>query len=72
MKVKFEKGTLTLFGESKLCERNDLVGMNGAYFHPDLLFAFSCDEVFDAWEWIGSEVGESFYQMSKWLTGSFV
>jgi len=69
---KFEKGTLTLFGESKLCEKNGLVGMSGAYFHPTLLSASSCEEVFDAWEWIGNEVGESFYQMSKWLTGRFV
>jgi len=69
---KFEKGTLTVIGESKLRERNGLVGMSGAYFHPSLLSASSCDEVFDAWEWIGKEVGESFHQMSTWLTGAFV
>jgi len=69
---KFEGGTLTVIGESKLRERNGLVGMSGAYFHPSLLSASSCDEVFDAWEWIGKEVGESFHQMSIWLTGAFV
>ena len=69
---KLENGTLTVFGESKLRERDGLIGMSGAYFHPTLLSASSCDEVFDAWEWIGKEVGESFRQMSTWLTGGFI
>ncbi|VUT27721.1 MAG: hypothetical protein SYNGOMJ08_00271 [Candidatus Syntrophoarchaeum sp. GoM_oil] len=69
---KVEKGTLTVFGESKLRERDGLIGMSGAYFHPALLYASSCDEVVDAWDWIGKEVGDSFYQMSQFLTGAFV
>ncbi|MCK4458415.1 MAG: hypothetical protein KAU52_01680, partial [Methanosarcinales archaeon] len=69
---KFEGGTLTIISESDLHERDGLIGMSGAYFHPALLSASSCDEVFDAWEWIGKEVGDSFYQMSHFLTGAFV
>jgi len=69
---KFENGTLTVFGEAKLRERDGLVGMSGAYFNPKLSSASSSEEVFDAWEWIGNEVGESFRQMSIWLTAGFV
>lgn len=69
---KFEGGTLTIISESDLHERDGLIGMSGAYFHPALLSASSCDEVFDAWEWIGKEMGDSFYQMSHFLTGAFV
>ena len=69
---KVDGGTLTIIGESDLQERDGLIGMSGAYFHPSLLSASSCDEVFDAWEWIGNEVGDSFYQMSQFLTGAFV
>ncbi|MGP8321892.1 MAG: hypothetical protein ACT6FE_06175 [Methanosarcinaceae archaeon] len=69
---KVDGGTLTIIGESDLQERDGLIGMSGAYFHPSLLSASSCGEVFDAWEWIGKEVGDYFYQMSQLLTGAFV
>jgi len=69
---KFENGTLTVFGESQLRERDGLVGMSGAYFNPKLSSASSSEEVFDAWEWIGNEVGKSFHKMSLFLTGGFI
>mgnify|MGYP000097135238 CR=1 FL=1 len=69
---KVENGTLKIFTDSNLHERDDLVGMSGAYFHPSLASASSSNEVFDAWEWIGKEVGISFHQMSQYLTGAFV
>ena len=67
-----ENGTLKIFADSNLHERDGLVGMSGAYFHPSLVPASSCNEVFDAWEWIGKKLGISFYQMSQYLTGAFV
>jgi len=67
-----ENGALKIFAYSNPCERVGLVGMSGAYFHPSLVSASSCNEVFGAWEWIGKEVGSSFYQMSQYLTGGFV
>lgn len=69
---QFENGTLTVFGDSKLRERDGLIGMGGAYFHPKLSSASSAEEVFDAWEWTGNEVGESFRQMSVFLTSGFI
>jgi len=69
---KFEKGELTVLAQSRLYKREGLVGMVGAYFHPTILSASSCGEVLDAWEWIGKEVGESFYQMPQYLTAGFV
>lgn len=67
-----KNGTLSVKGESELHRKDGLVGMSGAYFHPSLLSASSVDEVFDAWKWIGEKVGNSFHQMSAWLTGVFV
>ena len=67
-----KNGTLIVKGESDLHRKDGLVGMSGAYFDPSLLSASSVDEVFDAWTWIGEKVGNSFHQMSAWLTGVFV
>jgi hypothetical protein len=69
---RLEKGELTVLAQSRLSEREGLVGMVGAYFHPSIFSVFSCDEVFNAWEWIGREVGGSFYKMSQYLTAAFV
>lgn len=67
-----KNGTLSVKGESELHRKDGLVGMSGAYFDPSLLSASSFDEVFDAWKWIREKVGNSFHQMSAWLTGVFV
>ena len=67
-----KNGTLSVKGESELHRKGGLVGMSGAYFDPNLLSASSVGEVLDAWKWIGEKVGNSFHQMSAWLTGVFV
>lgn len=69
---KFSDGVLTINAESRLKEINGLVGLAGAYFAPRLLSASSCAEVAEAWNWLRQRVGESFEELSFWLTSHFI